>query len=111
MPFARDIEPMSSTPSRALDHDDFGPQRSKVMKVIESTSSEWDAGGKPGVGVPRSALGIRRYRRHRHDARLDGIALEAVARGAIAPVDDGETSNLDSMVESRPVRNTREREA
>ncbi len=40
----------------ALDHDDFGPNRSKVMNVIDSKSLERDAGGKPVATFPHPAL-------------------------------------------------------
>jgi predicted RNase H-like HicB family nuclease len=43
-----------------LDHDDLGSIRSEVVYVIDSKSSERDAGGKPVSTFPHPALdGIR----------------------------------------------------
>ncbi len=42
---------------KGLDHDDFGPNRSKVMNVIDSKCLERDAGGKPVATFPHPALG------------------------------------------------------
>ncbi len=45
------------TIDRPLDHvHDFGPNRSKVMNVIDSKSLERDAGGKPASPFPHPAL-------------------------------------------------------
>jgi hypothetical protein len=46
-------------PSRThdiLDHDDFGLNRSKIMKLVDSESLERDAGGKPVFIFPHQAL-------------------------------------------------------
>jgi hypothetical protein len=45
-----------TNPKTALDHDDLGPNRSKVMNVIDSRSLERDAGGMPrgsSARIPR----------------------------------------------------------
>jgi hypothetical protein len=44
------------SPERSLDHDDFGSNRSKIMKVIEFNILERDAGGKPLHTFPHPAL-------------------------------------------------------
>jgi hypothetical protein len=58
--------------AESLDHNDFGPNRSKVMNVIDSNALERNASGKPVVTFPRPALG------EAQDTR--GAAREAGAR-------------------------------
>jgi hypothetical protein len=41
---------------RAIDHDDFGSNRSKIMNVIDSKKLERDFSGKPVSTFPHPAL-------------------------------------------------------
>ncbi|WP_245269975.1 hypothetical protein [Nitrobacter hamburgensis] len=52
-------KPVSTFAERALDHDDFGANRSKIMIVIDPNILERDAGGKPLRTFPHSALVVR----------------------------------------------------
>jgi hypothetical protein len=49
-------KPGSTFPHPALDHDEFGSNRSKFMNVIDFKASERDAGGKPRSTFPHPAL-------------------------------------------------------
>jgi hypothetical protein len=55
--FCRLREAAGPVPLNALDHDDFGSNRSKIMNVIDSNILERDAGGKPLHTFPHPALG------------------------------------------------------
>jgi hypothetical protein len=73
----------------ALDHDDFGFIQSKII-VIESKSSQRDAGGKPGSIFPHPALA------HFSDARRNAPRREThrPANWRMAPIRPGKYGEI-----------------